>query len=167
MGLTARQVLEELNENQELLAECDEFLAERGYAFCVDGGAEAGRLNVPRSLRNYNTQIIEIFNSNWADPETLANQVLPYLENLCTYWENVHHAHQLALTRFREAASGGPGYCLYLRSFAHVFQTEVDEAEGRAVAYLNTQGLDRNVAHALASEGEALPSVTCHHADDM
>jgi hypothetical protein len=167
MELTAQQVAELLSQREALLSECDEYLAARNYAFCVDAWVEAKTLNVPLSLRHPNTQIIEIFNADWSDPDTLTNHILPYLENLCEYWENVHRAHEAALTIFRAAAHGGPGFCLYLRSFSHVMQTAVDAPEGRAVAYLNTEALDRNVAHALAAEATTLNPVSCLHPDDM
>jgi hypothetical protein len=166
MSLTAQQVAQVLKQREALLSECDEFLAARDYVFCVDAWVQADKLDVPLSLHHFNTQIIEIFNADWSDADTLTNAVLLYLENLCEYWENVHRAHQGALACFRAAAAGGPGYCLYLRSFAHVFLTDVDTPEGRAVAYLNTEGLDRNVAHALAAEA-ALNPISCLHPDDM
>ena len=167
MPLTARQVAQALKEREALLSGCDEFLALRDYAFCVDAHVRAETLNVPLSLRHPNTQIIEVFNADWSDPGSLINEVLPYLDNLCEYWENVHHAHQEALACFRRAAAGGPGYCLYLRSFTHVFQIDVDTPVGRAVGYLNNQGLDRNVAHSLSAEASTFNTVSCLHPDDM
>lgn len=43
----------------------------------------------------------------------------------------------------------------------------LDERIGRAVAYINTEALDRNVGMALADSADLLAPVTCQHPDDM
>lgn len=166
MQKTAMEVVDLLRQREAFLSECEEYLAEREYVICVDAWVKTGELKVPLCLQHYNTQIIETFNSDWHDPDALTKTILPYLENICEYWENVHHAHQTALDIFHSAADEGKGYCLYLRSFAHVFLTDINMPMGRAVMYQNTESLDRNVAHALLT-ADTLNSVSCLHPDDM
>jgi hypothetical protein len=164
---TALQVAELIPQCTEFLSQNDEFIAERDFAMCVDAWVEVGTLNVPLSLRHFNTQIIEVFNANWSDTDILIGSVMPYLENFCNYWENVYNAHEAALSIFRGVNEGQPGYCLYLRSFEHVFHSDIDLEETRAVIYFNNEALDRNVAHALAAEAFILKPIACLHPDDM
>jgi len=59
MEITASQIARMLTEREALLSQCDELLAARDCAFCVDASAVAGELQVPRCLQRYDTQIID------------------------------------------------------------------------------------------------------------
>ena len=124
------------------------------------------RLDLPRSLQTFNTQVVEILNADWGNPTTLAS-IGPHLENLCEFWENIHQAHAAAMNIFEAAQTRSAPYCLYLRSFSRVSDVEVAVPQGRAVGYVNDQRLDRNIARALADRASILNPVTCLHTDDL
>ena len=166
MGTSALQIMQLFQERMPLLEKWEEHLAERDYAVCVDANEQADELTVPLCLRHPNTEIGEIFKPNWSDPDAL-KVVVGRLDDLCSYWENVYAAHAAARDRFAQASRKGRGYCLYLRSFSSVTLNVSDERVGRAVAYINTENLDRNVGMALADSADLLVPVTCQHPDDM
>ena len=166
MGTTALNIVQLFQKRIPLLEKWEEYLAERDYAICVDAHEPADRLTIPLCLRHANTEIGEIFKPNWSDPAELAT-VVTRLDELCSYWENVYAAHAAARDCFAAALKKKRDYCLYLRSFSTVSLNVLDEEVGRAVAYINTENLDRNVGLALADAADLLAPVTCQHPDDM
>jgi len=166
MSTSALQIMQLFEQRMPFLEKWEEHLAERDYAVCVDANERADELTVPLCLRHHNTEIAEIFKPNWSDPDALAG-VVGRLDDLCSYWENVYAAHAAARERFAQARRKKRDYCLYLRSFSSVALNVLDERVGRAVAYVNTENLDRNVGMALADSADLLSPVTCQHPDDM
>jgi hypothetical protein len=166
MSTSAREIVQLFQQRMPVLEKWEEHLAERDYAICVDANEWADELRIPLCLRHANTEIGEIFKPNWSDPDALA-VVVTRLDELCSYWENVYAAHSAARDRFAGALRKKRDYCLYLRSFSTVTLNVLDEPIGRAVAYVNTENLDRNVGLALANSADLLAPVSCQHPDDM
>ena len=166
MSTSALEIIQLFQQRVQFLEKWEEHLAERDYAVCVDAGEQADELTVPLCLRHANTEIGEIFKPNWSEPDAL-KVVVTRLDELCAYWENVYAAHAAARDCFAAALRGEHEYCLYLRSFSNVALNVLDEEIGRAVAYVNTENLDRNVGMALANAADLLAPVTCQHPDDM
>lgn len=164
---TVQELQSVYSQRGDFLTGAEEALADREIVLCIGDDTIPDRFDLPRSLRHANTKVIEIFNSVWSDPDVLANTVLPYLGEMCEFWENVTHAHEAALRVFADAEKSGNGYCLYLRSFSKVATPLVETQEGDAVAYFNDERLDRNFARALAEHAATLNPVVCLHTDDM
>jgi len=166
METTVSQIEEFFQRHKRVLTGCDAQLAGRDVILVVSRELIPSRLDLPRSLQTFNTQVVEILNADWGNPTTLAS-IGPHLENLCEFWENIHQAHAAAMNIFEAAQTRSAPYCLYLRSFSRVSDVEVAVPQGRAVGYVNDQRLDRNIARALADRASILNPVTCLHTDDL
>lgn len=153
--------------NESFLRNGEERIADRQIQLFVSGPHFSDEVHMPRSLQNPYTQVVEIFNADWSKPAELRSSVLPNLNAMCDHWGLVQSSHRKAVDVFEAALERGSPYCLYLRSFSSVFDTDVGGRVGRAVAYINREGLDRNFAEAIAGLDAEVEHVTCMHTDDM
>jgi hypothetical protein len=165
--LIARDVFGIFQREAELLAALDESIAANEIVVAVDAWAQADDLKIPRTLQQQNTPVAELSRANWSDPEQLADEVVPFLGQLCTFWENVYCAHESAINRFRSASSGGAPYCFYLRSFRHVVASDDNDRDIRVAIYPITTGLDFALEQALSRACRAINPVSCLHTDDL
>lgn len=167
MTTTLSELYASFTENEPFLRGAEERLGDREIQLFVGSEVVPEKLDLPLSLQNPYTQVIEIFNVDWSDPEKLRSPAIPYLGALCEHWENVMSAHNAATDIFNQARESGTPYSLYLRSFSHVSDVDISTGVGRAIAYVNREGLDRNVAEALIGLDADINHVTCLHTDDM
>lgn len=167
MPKTLNELYQIFSENESFLRGAEDRLGDRQVQLFVNSETVPDEVHLPVSLSHPNTQVIEVFNANWSDAGKLRSPVIPYLTALCDHWELVQSSHESATGVFAQAHESGTPYCLYLRSFSHVSDVDISTGMGRAIAYVNREGLDRNVAEALMGLDADLNHVTCMHTDDM
>jgi hypothetical protein len=166
MALTAQDVVGIFRQEVELLSALDETVAADEFVIAVDAWELADDFKTPRTLQR-NFAFHELAAADWSDPEQLADEVVPALDNLCTFWENVYGAHESAIDRFRAAYSGGAPYCLYLRNFDHVVLSDDDDPDVRVTLYHVTKELDYVLEQAISRARPTINAVSCLNTDDM
>ena len=164
---TLDSLYDTFSENEVFLRGAEERLADRQVQLFVANEFIPSELQLPVSLSYPSTRIIEVFNANWSDAGQLRSTVIPCLTNLCDHWALVQSSHESAVDVFEKASNSREPYCLYLRSFSHVSDVDISTGMGRVIAYVNREGLDRNVAEALVGLDAEINHVTCMHTDDM
>ena len=165
--MTLDELLNSFTENEDFLRRAEERLDDRQIQLFVNRKTISDEVHLPVSLSHPYTQVVEVFTPNWSDAGKLRSPVIPYLTALCDHWETVMSSHNAATDVFEQARDSDKPYCLYLRSFSHVSDVDISTSIGRAVAYVNREGLDRNVAEALVGLEADINHVTCMHTDDM
>jgi hypothetical protein len=153
-----------LQKHLRLLQGVEESIRGRELVVCTDLTQIGRELTKPRSLQHIDHYLDTVITANWSDPAVLKNSVLPYLREVCEFFEAVIGGHRRAQEIF--SAAPDEGYCLYLRSFSRV-TTGVEAAGSRVVLFQNDAELDANFAMALAQHSDWLNPVTCLHTDDM
>lgn len=167
MPWTVSQLGGLLQRHGDFLATADEALENRQYHLLSSDAVIPQKLDLPLALQTANTRVIECLNADWSSLEELDGPVVAYLDQLCEVFENIHGAHAAALSVFRASSETGQPYTLYLRSFSQVGNAVYAGEAGRAVAFVNDERLDRNVAAALAQHADEFHPVTCAHTDDL
>ena len=166
MALTARDVVGIFQQEAEFLSALDETVAADHVVIAVDAWEPADEFKIPRTLQR-DFAFHELSDADWSDPEQLADQVVPALGNLCTFWENVYGAHESAIDRFRAASRGGTPYCFYLRNFDHVVTSDDEDPDIRLTLYHATKELDYALEQAISRAGRAINPVSCLNTDDL
>jgi hypothetical protein len=166
MSLTAREIVGIFEQEAEFLSVLDETVGASDVVFAVDAWEPADVFQTPRTLQR-GFAFNELSAANWSDPEQLADQIVPALDNLCTFWENVYGAHESAIDRFRTASRGGTPYCFYLRNFDHVVTSHDSDFDIRITLHHVTKELDFALQQAISRAGGAINPVSCLHTDDL
>jgi hypothetical protein len=166
MALIARDVIGIFQQEAELLSALDETVAANDFVMAVDAWEPADDFKIPRTLQR-DFAFHELSDADWSDPEQLADEVVPALANVCTFWENVYCAHESAIDRFRAASRGEAPYCFYLRNFDHVVASDDDDPDIRVTLYHVTKELDYALEQAISRERRAINPVSCLNTDDL
>jgi hypothetical protein len=130
-----------LQKHLRLLQGVEESLRGRELVLCTDLAQISHELTKPRSLQHIDYYLDTVITANWSDPAVLKNSVLPYLREVCEFFESAIGGHKRAREIF--SAAPGEGYCLYLRSFSRV-TTDAEAAGSRIVLFRNDAELDAN-----------------------
>lgn len=168
MALTARDIFGIFQREAERLSALDESIgAASDVVIAVDAWEVPDDFKIPRTLQRQNTPVAELSSADWSDPKQLAEEVVPLLGQLCTFWENVYGAHQSAIDHFRAASRGGKPYCFYLRNFDHVVTSDDEDPDIRLTFYHVTKELDYALEQAISRERRAINPVSCLNTDDL